>query len=88
MVTTYNVVIVISPDALSFGPETSSIRTFQGTFSAQDEPPPTTFKIFWSLHQKIEHDRHLNIDLVRTGAHKLIATNITETDIHTGHMHH
>ena len=35
---------VTSPAAFILGPVTSSTRTFQGTFSAQEESPPTTFR--------------------------------------------
>ena len=34
-----------TPEEVSLGPDTSSTRTFQGTFSAQEEAPPTTFTL-------------------------------------------
>ena len=37
-----------TPEEVSFGPDTSSTRTFQGTFSAQEEAPPTTFTLMLS----------------------------------------
>ena len=36
--------MVTLPAALILGPVTSSTRTFQGTFSAHEESPPTTFR--------------------------------------------
>ena len=56
--------MVISPEAFSFGPDTSSMRTFQGTFSAQDEPPPTTFRNIRSLTNYI---RNITLTLILSG---------------------
>ena len=39
------------PAALILTPVTSSTRTFQGTFSAHEESPPTTFREIVSGHE-------------------------------------
>ena len=43
-----NINILALPEAVSLGPDTNSIKTFQGTFSAQDDCPPTTLTLILS----------------------------------------